>query len=110
MNQRFVLERSIVLAALILILAPVIWLITVAYMPASAVFSAPPKINFTPSLGNFSTIFAIFDVPRLVLNSLIISLGTTVLSLVIGTPAGYALARSQSRFAPLMAYFFSRYA
>lgn len=106
MNQRILLERSIVLAALVFFLAPVIWLITVAYMPATDVFSAPPKISFAPSLGNFSTIFAIFNVPRLVINSLVISLGTTVLSLAIGTPAGYALARSQSRFAPLMAYFF----
>ncbi len=106
MTRVAIMERSIVLMALAFFLLPVFWLISVAYLPAADVFSSPPKLRFTPSLGNFSTIFAVFDVPRLVINSLIISLGTTVLSLLIGVPAGYALARSQSRWAPLMAYFF----
>ena len=39
-------------------------------------------------------------------SSLIISVGSAVLSLLLGVPAGYALARSRSRFAVGTAYFF----
>jgi multiple sugar transport system permease protein len=39
-------------------------------------------------------------------SSIVIALGSAALSLLIGVPAGYALARSRSRRAVLVAYFF----
>jgi multiple sugar transport system permease protein len=106
MKLQLLVERATVTFGLIFFLLPVLWLITVAYMPGSAIFASPPTLSFTPTLKNFDSIFTLFDIPKLVANSIIISCGTTILSLIIGTPAGYALARSQSRFAPMMAYFF----
>ena len=46
------------------------------------------------------------NTPRYLMNSLIISSGTMVLSLVLGVPAGYAIARSHSRILNLSSYFF----
>jgi multiple sugar transport system permease protein len=101
-----VLERTLLCLALAVFLAPAAWLFAIAYMPARDIFSFPPKLAFVPSFDNFRTIFAYFDVPQLVVSSLVISLGTTALSLVLGVPAGYALARSQWRYAPAAAYGF----
>ena len=61
---------------------------------------------FTPTLANFRSVFRYFDLFHLLESSLVISLGSAALSLLIGVPAGYALARSQSSWAIAIAYFF----
>lgn len=100
------LERCAVWVCVVVFLAPVLWLLTTGYKSGSEVFNFPPRLGFTPTLANFQQIFSIFDVPLLTLNSLKISLGTTVLSLLIGVPAGYALARLRTGWASSIAYFF----
>lgn len=103
---RLAAERGLVVLALAFFLAPALWLFSTAYKPARDIFSFPPGLAFEPTLANFAQIFAQMDVPRLVQSSLVISLGTTALSLLLGVPAGYALARSRWRRAPLAAYCF----
>ncbi|MEZ5666885.1 MAG: carbohydrate ABC transporter permease [Alphaproteobacteria bacterium] len=99
-------QRTAVALALALFLAPVAWLFSTAWKPARDIFSFPPSLAFTPTWDNFRTIFAFFDVPQLLQNSVIISGGTTLLSLVLGVPCGYALARARVRWAAGLAYFF----
>src|SRR5579872_5639838 len=81
-------------------LAPVVWLFSIAYKPTSDIFASPPTFLFTPTLDNFLSVFRYFNLGALLESSLIIAIGSTALSLLIGTPAGYALARSQSPRAP----------
>lgn len=100
------LQRGAIVFALLLFLAPVAWLFTTAYKPARDIFSFPPELAFTPTWANFDSVFTFFDVPLLVQNSLIISGGGTLLSLALGIPCGYALARSGVSWAPGVAYFF----
>jgi multiple sugar transport system permease protein len=102
----FAAERGALAAIVALFLAPVAWMVTTAYKPAKDIFSIPPTFAFTPTLANFAGVFHYFDLPRLIESSLIISLGAAALSLAIGVPAGYALARAQSRWAIGLAYFF----
>lgn len=103
---RLGLERCALALALVLFLAPVAWLATTAYKPAREIFSVPPTLAFTPTLANFTTIFGYFDVPQLLRSSLTISLGTTALALLLGVPAGYALARARWKHAPALVYLF----
>jgi multiple sugar transport system permease protein len=104
--HRLFVERAILCLAGLIFLLPAAWLFAIAYMPARDIFSFPPRIVFTPTFDNFKTIFGFFDVPQLIASSVVISVGTTVLSLILGVPAGYALARTKWRFAPVAAYFF----
>ena len=99
-------ERTALSGALCLFILPVLWLITVAYKPARDIFGAPPALSFTPTLANFRTLFSYLDVPQLTLSSLTISLGATAVALLLGVPAGYALARSGSRGATAIVYVF----
>jgi multiple sugar transport system permease protein len=99
-------ERAFVGLLLAFFLAPVAWLFSTAYKSARDVFSYPPTLAFTPTLENFRTIAGYFDLPRLVESSLVISGGATAIALCLGVPAGYALARSGSRLAMGIAYFF----
>jgi multiple sugar transport system permease protein len=98
--------RIFILAALALFLAPVVWLFTTAWKPARDVFSYPPTLAFEPTLDNFRAIARLFDLPQLLLTSLTIAGGATLLALLLGVPCGYALARSRSRLAMGVAYLF----
>jgi multiple sugar transport system permease protein len=105
-TRRIAIERTATIVILLVYMIPVYWLIATAYKPGKDIFSSPPSLFFTPTFANFERIFQVFDVLSLVKSSVIISLGTTVLSLLLGVPAGYALARSKSRYAIGVAYFF----
>src|SRR5450755_4320311 len=100
------LRRAAIVAVLAIALAPVVWLFSIAYKPASDIFASPPQWLFTPTLANFDSVFRYFDLWSLVKSSLIISIGSTVLSLLLGVPAGYSLARARSPRAIWLAYFF----
>ncbi len=101
-----VLRRAAILVALVILLAPVVWLFSIAWKPARDIFSSPPELSFTPTLANFQSVFLYFDVPALLKSSLIIAAGSTILSLLLGAPAGYALARARDPRAIWLAYFF----
>lgn len=105
-RRRILAERTVVLVATLLFLLPVCWLIATAYKPSNQIFTVPPRLTFEPTLDQFRQALALFDVVSLVRSSLVISLGTTLLSLLLGVPSGYALARSKARFATGFAYFF----
>ncbi|MCX5497198.1 carbohydrate ABC transporter permease [Kaistia dalseonensis] len=100
------IERIALVAIILVYMIPVVWLVATAYKPPKDMFSSPPSFVFTPTLHNFQRVFEVFDVWSLLKSSIIISLGSAALSLLLGVPAGYALARSQSRYAIWVAYFF----
>ncbi len=99
-------ERAALVVIIGIFLVPVAWLITTAYKPGRDIFSFPPTLMFTPTLDHFRGVFHYFDLISLLKSSLIISLGSVALSLLIGVPAGYALARARSCRAVVVAYFF----
>ncbi|MBA2580431.1 MAG: carbohydrate ABC transporter permease [Thermoleophilaceae bacterium] len=73
-------------------LFPFYWLINISLKTGSDLSSAsivPPN----PTLANYSSIFQNGDFTRALFNSVVVSFSTTILSLIIGSFAGYALAR-----------------
>jgi multiple sugar transport system permease protein len=80
--------------------------VTTAYKPATALFAVPPVLLFAPTLDNFRKVLALFDIASLLKASLIIAAGSVLLSLLLGVPAGYALARARARWAIGIAYVF----
>lgn len=97
----------LMIVVLILFMLPIFWLVTTAFKFGRDAFAIPPKwLFFDFTLRNFQAVLANSNTPRYLMNSLIISSGTMVLSLVLGVPAGYAIARSHSRILNLSSYFF----
>ena len=94
-------ERSVdVIAYLAIVLAfvitlfPIYWLAQNSFKKSLDIFAIPLVwFDFIPTLQHY--VAAFIDRPFLIfaLNSLIIAVATTVLSLIFGTMAGYALAR-----------------
>ena len=101
-----ILRRLAICVVLVVALAPVVWLFSIAYKPTRDIFASPPTFLFTPTLDNFDSVFRYFKLGALLESSLIIAIGSTALSLLLGAPAGYALARSESPRAIWLAYFF----
>ena len=99
-------QRGALILALVFFLAPILWLVAIAYKAKRDIFSMPPHFLSAPTLANFADVFRYFDVPRLIESSLVIALGSAALSLLIGVPCAYALARSRVRWAMGVAYFF----
>lgn len=96
-----------IVAVIIFFLWPVYWLVTTAFKFGRDAFATPPQwLVFNWTLENFRYVFSTLPVLTYLKNSVIISTGATVLSLLLGVPAGYAIARTRSRFLGSFAYLF----
>jgi multiple sugar transport system permease protein len=94
-------RQALLWGAVVLIMAfclfPFYWLLNTSLKTGQDLSSAnliPPN----PSLDNYSSIFEDSDFTTALRNSVIVAGATTVLALVIGSFAGYALARLRFRF------------
>jgi multiple sugar transport system permease protein len=75
--------------------APVVWLLLSSLLEQQALISQPPDVSFAAfTLDNFvQVISAAAALGKGILNSLIVALFSTAVSLALGAPAAYALAR-----------------
>jgi multiple sugar transport system permease protein len=72
---------------------PFYWMVTTSFKEQSAILSPVPQFFFLPTLQNYIRAFQKFDIGASLVNSLIVALSTTAISLILGTPAAYAIAR-----------------
>jgi multiple sugar transport system permease protein len=80
--------------ALVITLFPVYWIAGNSFKFDIDIFSVPPQwFPANPTLKHYNAAFVERPFLQYALNSLIIAVATTVVSLVLGTMAGYALAR-----------------
>jgi trehalose/maltose transport system permease protein len=89
--QRIGLWVAVVLIMLFC-LFPFYWLINVS-LKTGADLSSADLVPPSPTLENYDSVFGNADFVKALRNSAIISLSVTLLSLIIGSFAGYALAR-----------------
>ena len=80
---------------LIVVLGPLIWIYLTAFKSADDIMTGQliKQIVFTPTLENFRRLFTAFPFFQSLLNTLIISIGSTALVLIIALPAAYSFAR-----------------
>ncbi len=83
----------LLLAVIVVCVFPFYWMVTTSFKDQSAILSPTPQIFFNPTLGNYTTAFQKFDIRASLVNSLIVALSTTAISLILGAPAAYAIAR-----------------
>lgn len=84
-------------------LFPVLWVFSLAFKTRGEILSWPPTFLFTPTFENFQSLFtgltggtvgsSTVEFLRNFANSLVISFGSVVVSVVVGVPATYAIAR-----------------
>ncbi len=69
---------------------PVLWMVITAFKPESAAETWPPKFIFTPTLAQFRLVFS--GMGPFLTHSVLATVGSTILVLLLGVPAAYALA------------------
>jgi multiple sugar transport system permease protein len=84
----------LVLASLLLVLFPFYWMINTSLKPASEIFLSPPTfVSSSWSLDAYVSVLTERPFARYFLNSLVVTLGTTVLSVTLAAFAAYGFTR-----------------
>ena len=77
----------------LMMLSPFIWTAMSVTKPTDVAFSNPPVFFYQPTLQAFIDLWETTYFAQYLVNTLIVAMITTVLGLVIGIPAAYALSR-----------------
>jgi multiple sugar transport system permease protein len=81
----------------IFILVPIYWMVSTSIKTANQTFAMPPVFVFQPTFEHYREVFAEGVVAKGLRNSLIVASLSTLLALLLGTPAAYAMARFDFR-------------
>jgi multiple sugar transport system permease protein len=84
-------------AALVVFLTPIYVIASSSLKPTAYMFSKPPAFIFTPTLEHYYDLFTMRPFHKQILNSLVVALGSTAFSILIGAPAAYAISRIKHR-------------
>jgi multiple sugar transport system permease protein len=95
-------------------LFPILWVVLMSFMTNGQILRSPPSPFFTPTLRNYTALISghlstssgevQIDYMHNLLNSVILSVGSVVVSLLLGVPASYAFARFKFRGGEDMAF------
>ncbi|MFN3549199.1 MAG: carbohydrate ABC transporter permease [Mesorhizobium sp.] len=83
--------------ACVVFLFPVFWMVLSSFKEQRDIFTVPPTLFFTPTLETYISYMQRADISRRLINTIIVAVGSGVLSIVAGAMAGYALARIKLR-------------
>ncbi|WP_158815156.1 carbohydrate ABC transporter permease [Methylocapsa sp. S129] len=113
---RLALNALVLLAAAVLVF-PLVWILMTALKTQSQVMAWPPQFVFTPTLENFRVLFDAasagatnygtikIDFLSPIENSVIIAVGSVIVSVIVGVPVGYVLARRDIPYKEDIAFF-----
>ncbi|MER8567263.1 MULTISPECIES: carbohydrate ABC transporter permease [unclassified Mesorhizobium] len=85
---------AVLLVAVVVALTPYVWMVLASFKNRVDLLSSVPKWIFSPTLANYPAVFIDKEYWPLAINSVLISVSSTVLCIVIGAPAAYGFARS----------------
>lgn len=88
-----VLFFLVVLGVLFVTVFPFLYMVLGAFKNTVDIVNPSKTFHFVPTVKNFIQVFETYQFQKPLINSLIISFGATGLSLLIGLPASYSMAR-----------------
>jgi len=74
------------------VLAPVAWMVLASFKPSYAVTAYPPTLRFSPTLANYVELWQTTPFLRYTVNSVLVASGSTLLGLLLGVPAAFAVS------------------
>jgi multiple sugar transport system permease protein len=78
-------------------LIPLLWIVLLSLKTQAQAFDRTQVLVFTPTLDNFARLLADGTFLQHLLNSVVVAVGTVIISLAIGAPAAYVVSRSRWR-------------
>ena len=86
--------RFVALAVVvILFIAPLVWMLIASFKTNVDIYDASKTILFTPTLENYANVLSRNNYFVFIFNSFWVAFASTVLSLILGVPAAYAMSR-----------------
>jgi multiple sugar transport system permease protein len=83
----------LVLSVMLTVLFPLYWIFTSSIKTQVDITAMPPKWVFTPTLQSYRKVFQEQNFLRFFYNSTVVGISAVALSLVLGLPAAYSIAR-----------------
>jgi multiple sugar transport system permease protein len=83
----------ILLIVCVLELSPVLWTAMAVTKPTNVAFLNPPVFTYRPTFDTFVNLWQTTNFYKYLINTLIVAVISTVLALLLGLPAAYALSR-----------------
>lgn len=93
------------IVASIVFLFPILWMVITSFKLPREIFTTPPTFFFTPTLETYTNYITHADIPRRMINTVIVACGAGLVSIIAGSMAGYALARVRLRGAATIGLF-----
>lgn len=94
MDERWIRRLNLLQIAVVgvVILLPIAWMVLSSFKPSSQVTAYPPQLFFAPTLDNYRQLFETTPFARYTLNSAIVTTGSTLIGLLLGVPAAFAVS------------------
>jgi len=93
-----------VAALVIVFIAPIVWILGISFKTRLQTFTSPPLFIWQPTFDNYAAVLRTETFIPGLWHSLLTSGGAVLLSLAVGTPAAYAMARVTFRSRDLIYY------
>jgi len=92
LGKVFIVALAMIIA--VVTLAPALWMVSASFMSAGEASTFPPRLLPTRiTLEHYFTLFTRLQLSRYLVNSLVLSVSVTVISLFFNSMAGYAFAK-----------------
>lgn len=100
MKKNIIYKILFYIGVIILIIPPIfvfVWMIMIGLKTGVQNIEYPPLFIFKPTLDNFKAVFQQHNFLKYLVNSFVIATSATFISLLIGLPAAYSIARYKQR-------------
>lgn len=87
------LQRLLLVAVVLAFLFPFFWMILASFKTQQQILSPDNIFVFQPTFQNYQDVFQQYSFMTFIINSFFIAAASTILSLVLGLPAAYSIAR-----------------
>ena len=94
MEDKLIRRLSLLQIAIVafVILVPVAWMVLSSFKPSAEVTAYPPTLWFAPTLDNYRQLFETTPFGEYAVNSVITTVGSTLIGIVLGVPASFAVS------------------
>jgi multiple sugar transport system permease protein len=92
-----IIANFLVILVLVVFLFPIVMILLTSIKNRADALASPPVWIFTPTFTNYTDIFQQYPFSAYLRNSILVATLNTLIALIIGVPAAYALARFRFR-------------
>lgn len=83
----------VIISMAMIVLFPFLWMLSSSFKTQVDIIAWPPRFLFKPTLQNYTRVFGEQDFLKYFINSSVVGISAVGLSLLIGLPAAYSIAR-----------------